>query len=216
MIKMGYRAAILYPPLNQSQLTELRAISDIWLAHLHSTEKRFSLGWFDESYLNSGPVMVVFDPDDHPVAFANIVIEYQYKEITIDMMRYIPGEHGIMDFMFVELFEWSAREGYATFNLGLSALSGVGEKPEDPNIEHALHFIYEHVNQLYNFQGLHTFKAKFHPTWSPRYLVFPNAASLPAIALGLNRASNGRGIFGGYRHPLRKVLSTQLTGKMFQ
>ena len=216
MIKLGYRTAILQPPLNQSQLTELRAISDIWLAHMHAAEKRFSLGWFDETYLNSGPVIVVYDPDDHPVAFANIVTEYQYNEITIDMMRYIPGEHGIMDFMFVALIEWSARKGYATFNLGLSALSGVGEKPEDPNIERALHFIFEHVNQLYNFKGLHAFKAKFHPTWSPRYLVFPNAASLPAIALGLNRASNGRVAFERYRLPLRKVLNAQLTGKTFQ
>jgi len=216
MIKLGYRITILRPPLNQSQLTELRAISDTWLAHMHSKEKHFSLGWFDESYLNSGPIIVVYRPDDNPVAFANIVKEYQKNEITIDIMRYIPGENGIMDFMFVELLEWSAREGYATLNLGLSALSGVGEKPEDPNIERALHFIYEHVNQLYNFKGLHSFKAKFHPTWSPRFLVFPNTAALPAIALGLNRAFNHGYTIGGYRFALQKILNAQLTAKLFQ
>jgi phosphatidylglycerol lysyltransferase len=201
VVRLGYRALVMYPPLSKSLLAELRAISDTWLAHMRGVEKRFSLGWFDEAYLQSGPVIVVYDPPGNPVAFANIVSEYQRNEITIDLMRYIPGEHGIMDFMFVSIFEWAAWEGYASFNLGLSALSGVGERPEDPNIERALHYIFEHVNQFYNFKGLHAFKAKFHPTWEPRYLIYPNAAALPTIALGLNHASNGRYHFRNYFFP---------------
>jgi phosphatidylglycerol lysyltransferase len=191
LVKLGYSADVLYPPIDGSQLAELRAISDTWLAHMHGGEKRFSLGWFDEAYLQSGPVMIVYDPDGHPVAFANIVTEYQRNEISIDLMRYIPGEHGIMDFMFVSIFQWAAQEGYASFDLGLSALSGVGEQPKDRNIERALHYIYEHVNQFYNFKGLHAFKAKFHPDWIPRYLIYPNTAALPSIALALNNASSG-------------------------
>jgi phosphatidylglycerol lysyltransferase len=207
MVKLGYRSAVLHPPLSQFQLTELRAISDTWLSHMHGSEKRFSLGWFDEAYLQSGPIMVVYSPEDHLVAFANIVSEYQRNEITIDLMRYIPGEHGIMDFMFVSLFEWAAREGYASFNLGLSALSGMGEHPEDPNIERALHYIYEHVNQFYNFKGLHAFKSKFHPRWAPRYLIYPKAAALPAIALCLNQASNGRKFLHNYLSSLQNLFN---------
>ena len=214
LVKLGYRAITLQPPLKQFHLAELRAISDSWLTHMHGVEKRFSLGWFDENYLQSGPVMVVFDPDDNPVAFANIVREYQRNEITVDLMRYIQGEHGIMDFMFVSLFEWATREGYSSFNLGLSALSGVGEHPEDPNIERTLHYIFEHVNHFYNFKGLHAFKAKFHPAWSPRYLVYPNAAALPAIALGLNRATSGGYNFRDYLSPLRTSLRTRLETKI--
>jgi phosphatidylglycerol lysyltransferase len=209
LVKLGYRASALLPPLSHSQLAELRAISDTWMAHMQGSEKRFSLGWFDEAYLQGGPVMVVYDPGDRPVAFANIVSEFQRNEISIDLMRYIPGEHGLMDFMFVSLFEWAAREGYASFNLGLSALSGVGEHPKDPNIERALHFIYEHVNQFYNFKGLHAFKAKFQPAWQPRYLVYPNAAALPAIALGLNNASNGRKFLRNYISPVRNLFNVR-------
>ena len=47
--------------------------------------------------------------------------------------------------------------------MGLSGLSGIGENPTDPAIERALHYIYEHVDQFYNFKGLHEFKAKFDP-----------------------------------------------------
>ena len=216
LVKLGYRASALQLPLNQTQLTELRTISDTWLANMQGSEKHFSLGWFNEAYLQSGPLMVVYDPEDRPVAFANIVPEFQRNEISIDLMRYIPGEHGLMDFMFVSLFEWAAREGYASFNLGLSALSGVGEHPEDPNIERALHYIYEHVNRFYNFKGLHAFKAKFHPHWAPRYLIYPNATALPAVALGLNRASNGRNLLHEYLPPLRNPFRVRHPVKVSQ
>ena len=82
------------------------------------------------------------------------------------------------EFLFVPLFQWAKAQGYHGFNLGLSALSRVGEQAEDPAIEKMMHWIYEHVNQFYNFKGLHTFKEKFHPEWSPRYLIYPGAANL--------------------------------------
>jgi phosphatidylglycerol lysyltransferase len=206
MVRLGYRATSQLPPHSPALLAELRAISDTWLAHMQGKEKHFSLGWFDEPYLQSTSLMVIYDPQDHPVAFANVMPEYQRSEVTIDLMRYLPGEHGIMDFMFVSLFEWAGREGYASFNLGLSALSGVGEKPEDPNIEHALHYIYENINQFYNFKGLHEFKSKFHPIWSPRYLIYPNATALPSIALAMNTASSGGNFVDNYLLPLKERL----------
>ena len=87
-------------------------------------------------------------------AFANIVPEYQLNEITIDLMRHRQEiEPGTMDYLFVSLFEWAHSQGYATFNLGLSALYGVGEKTADPLPERTLHFIYTHINQFYNFKG---------------------------------------------------------------
>ena len=82
------------------------------------------------------------------------------------------------------------------FNLGLSALSGVGEHSDDPTIERALNYIYRNVSRLYNFRGLHTFKEKFHPIWSPRYLVYPNSASLPAISISILNANLGGSLLG--------------------
>src|ERR1051325_11773164 len=96
-------------------------------------------------------------------------------------------ESGLMDFLFVFLFQWAREQGFATFNLGLSALSGVGEHSDDPIIERALNFIYQNVNRFYNFRGLHSFKEKFHPTWSPRYLVYPGPPSLPVVSGALFR-----------------------------
>lgn len=201
MTKLGYWSEVKPPPHSSALISELQQISDEWLTSVHGSEKRFSLGWFDEDYLNSGPIMIIRNPQGEAVAFANIIPEYQANEITIDLMRHRKqADKGQMDFLFVSLFEWAKERGFATFNLGLSALSGIGEQPDDPLLEQALHFIFEHINQFYNFKGLHEYKAKFHPTWSPRYLVFPGPASLPAVAVAIIRADSGEGLLGGYFH----------------
>jgi phosphatidylglycerol lysyltransferase len=73
----------------------------------------------------------------------------------------------------------------------LSALSGVGEQSDDPIVERALNFIYQNVDRFYNFRGLHSFKEKFHPAWSERYLAYPSMSNLPTISAAIFRASLG-------------------------
>lgn len=184
-------------------LAELRLVSDEWLTMMHGNEQRFSLGWFDDDYISHSRVMAIHRPDGAIVAFANVVPEYQRNEISIDLMRRrCEVESGTMEFLFVAFLQWAHDKGYATFNLGLSALSGVGQQSDDPVIERALHYIYEHINRFYNFKGLHEFKEKFHPEWSPRYLVYPNVGRLPAILTTLARVSSGNDLVAGYLHDI--------------
>lgn len=185
----GYDAVLHEPPLSGLLVEELRRVSDEWLAMMHGAEKGFSLGWFDDAYIQESPVMAVHGPDGRVTAFANIIPEYQVNEVTIDLMRRRAGSvPGTMDFLFVRLLQWARDRGYATFNLGLSPLAGVGLRPDASPAEHALHYLYEHLNQVYSFAGLHAFKEKFAPQWAPRYLIYPGAASLPAVALAVIRA----------------------------
>jgi phosphatidylglycerol lysyltransferase len=201
--RLGYTVRQYPPPIPRKLVEELRAISDEWLSDVQGTEKRFSVGWFDTEYISQSHVSVLYTPDDQPVAFANLLPEYQAKEVAVDLMRYRhTGEHGLMEFLFNAMFEWAREAGYSTFNLGLSALSGIGQDPQDPMIERTLHYIYEHVNQFYNFKGLHEFKDKFNPYWSPRYLIYPGLAALPMLTIALIRADSGGDVMGGYlRHP---------------
>jgi phosphatidylglycerol lysyltransferase len=96
-----------------------------------------------------------------------------------------------MDFLFLALLQHSKEQGYGQFYLGLSALAGVGEAPTSARIEKVIHYLYEHLNQFYNFKGLHAYKEKFRPRWEPRYLVFPNYRSLMPIVVALIRADSG-------------------------
>jgi phosphatidylglycerol lysyltransferase len=200
MVRNGYHCDVIQPPYSARMLRELNYISNDWLAMHQAIEMQFSLGWFDESYLNTCPILLVRDREGFIEAFANLVPEFQANEIAVDLMRYRQhSESGLMDFLFVSLFQWAHQQGYATFNLGLSALSDVGEHSEDPIMERALNFIYQNVNRIYNFRGLHSFKEKFHPVWERRYLIYPGASNLPATSAALLRASLGGGLLSVLR-----------------
>jgi phosphatidylglycerol lysyltransferase len=188
----GYTFTVHQPPIPDALLEELRTISDEWLTIMHGSEKRFSVGWFDDEYIRNSPIGAVHAPEGWVTAFANFVPEYRRNEITVDLMRRRHQiENGTMEFLFVGLFQWAKTQGYSGFNLGLSALSGVGEGAGDQAIERVMHWVYEHVDQFYNFKGLHAFKEKFQPDWSPRYLIYPGAANLAQAWLAVMGANSG-------------------------
>jgi phosphatidylglycerol lysyltransferase len=197
--RLGYKAEVVPAPVPEQTLSEMGRISDEWLTSVKGTEKRFSLGWFDLGYLRSTPIMTVLDPQGSMIAFANLLPEYAKAEMTIDLMRHRDHmENGVMDFLFASLLIWARDNDLATFSLGLSSLAGIGESLDDPALERALHYFYEHVTVFYNFKGLHEYKNKFHPEWQPRYLIYPGAAALPSVVLGLIQADSGDDWLGGY------------------
>jgi len=199
LVSEGYTTEVLPAPQPTRTIEALRAVSDVWLATRMGSEKRFSLGWFDEHYIRDCDVMVVRAGNGSIVAFANLVSEYQANEATIDLMRYRPeAPAGVMDFLFVRLFEWSHERGFATFNMGLSPLAGLGEDPEHGVTERLLSLVYEHGNALYGFRGLHEYKEKFDPLWEPRYLLYSGAALLPEVFAAVVRVNSGEHPWRGY------------------
>jgi phosphatidylglycerol lysyltransferase len=152
------------------------------------------VGRFDDDYIRQSLVTTVRDPRGRVTAFVSAAPEYQELELAIDLLRRrMDAEPGTMEMLLVTLIHWARDQGYPRLNLGLSGLAGIGEMPSDPALERALHFIYHHLNQFYNFKGLHAFKEKFHPVWSPRYLIYPGPSALPAVLAALVRAETGGG-----------------------
>ena len=197
--KLGYQIKFYQPPIADELLDRLKIISDQWLKQMHGSEKQFSLGWFDYDYLRNCEMATV-ENESEIVAFANIIPEYQLNEITLDLMRKLnDAEHGVMEFLFVCLFQHYQKLNYDSFNLGLSALSGLKadyvtpsqSDRQSPRLEGGLDYLYEHLNRFYNFQGLHSFKDKFNPSWSSRYLIYPSLAALPDVTVALIRADSG-------------------------
>ncbi|AUB35583.1 mprF, phosphatidylglycerol lysyltransferase [Nostoc flagelliforme CCNUN1] len=192
LTKLGYQVNFHQPPITHELLQQLKPVSDEWLRMVQGSEKRFSLGWFDEAYLRECEIAVVINPNGQIDAFTNLLPEYQLNEATIDLMRHRQSmENGTMDFLFTSLLQHFKDQAYDSFNFGLSALAGVGEKPESRRLEKGLHYLYEHLNRFYNFQGLHSYKEKFNPRWEGRYLVYPSLTSLPDVVVALIRADSG-------------------------
>lgn len=164
------------PPL----LPQLAAISDAWLELKATREKRFSLGYFEPSYLSEFPLAVV-RAGGEVVAFANVWTAGR-QELSVDLMRHRPdAPAGVMDYLFTRLMLWGAAQGFATFNLGMVPLKGLENRALAPLWHRLGAVVFRHGEHFYNFQGLRHFKEKFSPVWEPRYLASPGGLALPRI-----------------------------------
>lgn len=161
--------------------TELRPISDAWLAAKNTRERGFSLGRFDEDYLRHFPAVVV-RRNRRIVAFANLLEGADKEELAVDLVRYPPdAPDRVMEYLFLELMLWGKARGYRWFNLGMAPLSGLNDEPLAPIWNRFGVFLFRHGEHFYHFQGLRQFKGMFHPHWRPQYLASPGGLALPRI-----------------------------------
>jgi phosphatidylglycerol lysyltransferase len=169
--------AAAVPPL----LDELEAVSNAWLAHKKTREKRFSLGWFDRSYLARTPLAVV-RRGERVVAFANLWAPDAKQEFSIDLMRHVDdAPPGVMEYLFTELILWGQAQGFRWFSLGMAPLSGFEHHRLAPLWNRLGALLFRHGEHFYNFQGLRAFKDKFDPIWEPRYLASPGGLAVPFV-----------------------------------
>lgn len=162
-------------------LDELEAISNAWLDDKETREKRFSLGFFQRDYLLRLPVAIV-RKEGRIVAFANIWPGEAKVELNIDLMRYDQNAPpGVMEYLFTQLMLWGRTEGYESFSLGMAPLSGFEHRRLAPVWNRFGALLFHPGEHFYNFQGLRSFKEKFHPEWEPRYLASPGGLATPLI-----------------------------------
>ncbi|MDO4903924.1 MAG: bifunctional lysylphosphatidylglycerol flippase/synthetase MprF [Limosilactobacillus sp.] len=173
----GYEFEVVEPPFDDEFMRELKQVSDSWLGE--QVEKGFSLGFFDPYYINQAPVATVRDKDDKMVAFATFMPTGGKELLTIDLMRHSQdAPSGIMDKIFISMYEYGQEHGYTYFDLGMAPLSNVGEYQFSFLEEKVAHFIYEYGYHLYGFQGLRNYKDKYASIWSSRYIAYRKKNSL--------------------------------------
>lgn len=190
--KLGYAFEVVPREAVPALLPRLREISNAWMKDKGGKEKGFSLGCFDEAYLQEFPVAIVRDAQGGIVAFANLWPGDGRSELSMDLMRYVPeSPNGIMDYLFISLFLWGSRQGYASFNMGMAPLAGLENHPLGPIWMRAGVWIFLHGENFYNFQGLRRYKDKFNPQWRPRYLASFGGVQLPNELIGITTLISG-------------------------
>jgi phosphatidylglycerol lysyltransferase len=188
-------------PVNEvpALLPELREISSAWLAESRTREKGFSLGAFRDEYLLRRPVAIVRQRGT-TVAFANILCTQQQSEVSVDLMRQVPGApSGTMDFLFTQLMLHFKAQGVQRFALGMAPMAGMVTHELAPRWHRFGRWLFDSGESFYNFRGLRSFKDKFLPVWEPRYLAAP-----PGVATLLSVADVTALIAGGLRGVIAK------------
>ena len=186
----GYQFQILKPPFDEDLLNNLKEISDSWLDGRQ--EKGFSLGYFDEKYIQLAPIALVRDKDGNVQAFVTFLASNGPEEASIDLMRYHlrTAPDGIMDYLFVNLLLHFKEEGVTSFDLGMAPLSNVGTEKHSFLQEKVAYLIYAFSNRFYSFSGLRQYKQKFNPIWSSRYVAYPRDTWLILDMLAIYRVDN--------------------------
>ncbi|MGF6948830.1 phosphatidylglycerol lysyltransferase [Neobacillus sp. B4I6] len=179
--RANYSFEVVGPPFSPGLVEELREISNEWL--LGRTEKGFSLGFFDEEYLNKAPIAILKDENMQTLGFMSIMYVYDdYQTISVDLMRFRPKvSSGTVDYLFLCLFDWAKEQGYGRFNMGMAPLANVGLSRFSFLGEKIAAQIFLHGHFIYHFQGLRKFKQKYTNIWEPKYLAYRRKSSLPLI-----------------------------------
>lgn len=176
--KAGYTFSIETPPFTDELFKELKEVSDEWLNG--KKEKGFAVGYFNKEYMEMEKIAIVRNGEGEIKAFANIMPMYDgNKTLSIDLMRFKNIElNGIMDFIFVNLFEYGKENGYEFFNLGLVPLADVGESNYSFIREKIAYQIFNNGNFIYSFKGLKKFKDKYASKWDDKYIAYKKESSL--------------------------------------
>lgn len=200
----GIRMEVVSPPHSAEFISELKAISDQWLNEKNMREKRFSLGRFDEAYLQNFRIAVVRS-ESGIVAFANIFQTSSRKIATIDLMRHAShSPSGTMDFLFVALMLALTEEGFQQFSLGMAPLSGLGSSRHPKIWDRVAGSVSRLGGHFYNFEGLRDYKDKFAPEWRSRYLMTWGGMDPLLVANDVNALVSG-GLRGAItRHEKKK------------
>jgi len=174
--KLGYSTELLQPPHNEAVIKQLRIISDDWLKLPGRTERGFMMGYFSAEYMQLCSIMVARDAAGTIQAFINKIPALDAFEANYDLLRHSSDSPGNMnDFLLLNFIKQLHDSGYTRLNMGLCPLSGLSTRDADHStIDSALRFAYSNGDRLYSFSGLHRFKSKYEPQWTPRYIAYRN------------------------------------------
>lgn len=195
----GYEWEMLPADTLPQYMPELKAISEANIKEQNRKERGFSVGYFDEEYLQNFPIAVI-KKDGRFLAFSNFLPGADKHELATDLLRYrASAPDGIITFMLIETILWGQQQGYEWFNLGMAPLSGMDEHDFSPGWNKLANFVFTYGENIYGFKTVRAYKNQFNPVWESRFLVCPGGWALPSVLSNLTNI-----VSGGFSHLVNK------------
>jgi len=168
-----------------ADLASLERISAHWLDAKGITERRFSLGRFDPTYLADLDMIVAYR-GDQPVGFVSLWQSGDGSEWSVDLMRtYTNLPDGTMHALIAEAINAAQSAGAKRFSLCSVMMAGL-DAPS--NIyERVGRWIWMKRGAAKGWHGLYQFKNAFDPAWEPRYCATPHWSGAATVFRGLRK-----------------------------
>lgn len=170
-------------------------ISEEWAADKGLPEMGFTLGGLAELHDPEVRLLLAVGRDDHIHAVTSWMPVYRdgtLVGLTLDFMRRrSDGFRAAMEFLIASAALSAQEEGLEFLSLSGAPLASAenGTAGLDRGaLDALLDLLGRTLEPVYGFRSLLAFKAKFQPRHRPMYMVFPDAAALPAIGIAVGRA----------------------------
>lgn len=181
----GLKVEFLTPPFSRPVWQELAAINRDWQTIPGRHERGFTQSSFGTN-LAADAIAIARDASGQALAFLSLLTYPRIGILAVDLIRRKADiAHGVMDFLFVSMFNHYRTAGYQKCDLGLAPLAGAETVAIDHWLNNVLAISYNRLGWLFNFHGLKKFKAKFNPNWEPRYLVYRSETNLAPLGIAL-------------------------------
>ncbi|GAB3561528.1 bifunctional lysylphosphatidylglycerol flippase/synthetase MprF [Arthrobacter alkaliphilus] len=190
---------------------QIEEISEEWVADRDMPEMGFTLGSLDELDDPEVRCLLAIDKRHTVHAVTSWLPIYRKGHIvgwTLDFMRRRNGGfRASIEFLIASAALSLKDEGCEFVSLSGAPLARAEEDPSDAprrkarsrppgNLERLLDWLGATLEPVYGFRSLLAFKAKFQPRYEPLYMIYPDAASLPAVGAAVARAYLPRLNFG--------------------
>ncbi|WP_309620916.1 DUF2156 domain-containing protein [Salinibacterium sp.] len=177
-----------FSPKITNQIAE---ISELWVVEKKLPELGFTLGGLDELRDSDVLLGVAIDESGHVQAVTSWMPTWSQGVLighTLDFMRRrADGMNGVMEFVIAEAAARAKRDGLRFLSLSGAPLAVVPNGEHETPVDRILAALGKVLEPVYGFQSLLNFKQKFQPQLAPLYMAYPDAVSLPAIAIAISR-----------------------------
>lgn len=180
--RSGYMHHVSTPPHDQALLQQFQHMSDQWLDSGGHEEHGFTMGYYDDSYLQACSVHYLTGENNEVIAFVNILPQFKPGgTVTIDLLRYRPDANGAMPFLLSSIIlALSENPVHTHFDLGFVPFATTSGP--------VMKAVKTLGSRFFSASGLEQFKNKFEPEWEPNYLAYQgDLADLAHIATRLER-----------------------------
>lgn len=153
---------------------QMQSITEEWLQQKGGVEMGFMLGGMGLNEPMDRRYFYAINTEGEMLGFVVFLPYMKGKGYLADVTRRRSNApQGVLEKIIYDAFMVMKEEGVLWGNMGLSPLYNIPNEPGCSFTEKVFTFIYENMNQTYDFRALHHAKLKYGPTdWQPRYLAF--------------------------------------------
>jgi lysyl-tRNA synthetase class 2 len=189
--RKGYSATTCrWHELDTQTQHELRVLAKKWRYGVPERGFSMSMDRFGED--SDGDAFITITRQENEIKGLLYFVPWSDHSLSLDRMQRERGaDSGVNELMIVTAVNYARENGFKYVSLNFAAFRSLFERADKisagPITRGTRNFI-RFLSNFFQVESLYRFNAKFDPEWQTRYVLYPKARDLPAVAWAALRA----------------------------